>query len=158
MKNESVTLEIGGAQLTATKKELFCAWFERHFNSEPLEFYTSLGNRMPKLNEGEIYLGAVTSLDGITTHTILLPSDLEDKSWQESMDWAKSIGCDLPDRVEQSMLFKYFKSEFKERAYWSNTPHADDVSYAWCQYFNGIQDTRDKNNKLRARAVRRLVI
>jgi len=159
MKNELITLEIGEAKLTASKRELFMAWFERNITPKPLEFYTKLAGGIPKLNEGEIYVGAVTSTDGITTHTILLPGDLEDKTWNESMEWAKSLGGDLPDRVEQAMLFKYFKNEFKERAYWSNTQHAVYDSYAWCQnFYYGNQGYNDKYSKLRARAVRRLVI
>lgn len=118
----------------------------------------------PPLAEGEIYAGLIGDANGEAYHLILLPGDNDDATWQAQLEWAKSIGGDLPDRVEQALLFKHFKSEFQERIYWSNTPcepdgDEEESSWAWCQYFvSGYQYYGRKDGEFRARAVRRLVI
>lgn len=112
-----------------------------------------------QLNEGEIYAGAIIAPDGTGHHVILLPGDNDDANWQTQMDWAKSIGGDLPDRVEQAMLYKHLKEQFKKGWYWSNTQHAAYSDYAWCQNFNfGSQGDEHESIKCRARAVRRVAI
>lgn len=76
------------------------------------------------------------------------------------MDWAKEIGGDLPNRIEQAMLFAHFKDQFKPDWYWSNTTVDVYDAYAWLQDFgygshhNDLKDGYD----FRARAVRRLPI
>ena len=113
----------------------------------------------PQLNEGEIYAGAIIKPDGTGHHVILLDGDNAAASWDDAMEWAKSIGGDLPDRVEQSLLFAHLKDRFKEEWYWSNTQHAAYSGYAWCQIFDdGIQYNYGKSAELRARAVRRVEI
>ena len=75
------------------------------------------------------------------------------------MEWAKSIGGDLPDRVEQALLYKHLADQFQKNWYWSNTQHAADSVYAWSQGFHdGFQNDFYKLIKLRARAVRRVAI
>ena len=113
----------------------------------------------PPLNPGEKYVGAIINADGTGNHIILLPGDQEDAKWQTQMDWAASIGGDLPNRVEQAMLFANMKDEFQEDWYWSNTTHATDSGYAWLQFFvNGDQGYWGKASLNRARAVRRVAI
>lgn len=115
---------------------------------------------LPTLAEGETYLGAIISADGTHSHhTILLPGDHDDATWQDAIDWAKSLGGDLPNRVEQALLFATLKDQFKKDRYWSNTLYASDASYAWCQHFSyGNQNDLHFNYQCRARAVRRLPI
>jgi hypothetical protein len=75
------------------------------------------------------------------------------------MAWAKKQGGDLPDRVEQAVLFRDHSDKFKREAYWSNTQHAGGSSYAWGQGFShGYQDDWRKCYELLARAVRRVTI
>ena len=113
----------------------------------------------PELNEGEIYAGAIIQPDGTGHHIILLDGDNDDADWNAQMEWAKSIGGDLPDRVEQALLFKHLKDRFKETWYWSSTQHAANADYAWCQDVDdGVQSYGGKDDELRARAVRRLAI
>ena len=102
---------------------------------------------IPPLAEGEIYIGAIGNAQGELYHLILLPGDNDDAPWQEQLDWAKSIGGDLPNRIEQAMLFDGFKDQFKEYWYWSNkTCHFDD-GYAWFQGFGlGSQDFNRKSD------------
>ncbi|OJB11847.1 DUF1566 domain-containing protein [Burkholderia ubonensis] len=117
--------------------------------------------QLPPLAEGEVYLGGFVDANGDVTHTILLPGDHDRASWQQQMDWAKSIGGDLPTRAELVIAYEKCRDQFKPDAYWSNTPD-DDPEYsgwAWCQGFGyGYQDGIRQYYELRARAVRRLSI
>ena len=115
---------------------------------------------VPILNEGEIYLGAIICGESAHRHhTILLPGDVENKTWKQAMKWAADQGGELPNRVEQALLFAALKSEFQESAYWSNSQHAVFSDFAWCQNFgSGSQYNYNTYDKLRARAVRRLII
>ena len=121
--------------------------------AEPIKF------AQPELKEGETYAGAIITPDGTGHHIIVLPGDQDDTDWQTQMDWAKSIGGDLPDRSEAALMFKHSKSAFKKTWYWTNEQHASDSKYAWCQGFgNGLQDDYYTDYRLRARAVRRVAI
>lgn len=116
---------------------------------------------LPELNEGESYIGKVSNTNGQLHHVILLAGDNDDATWQEQMGWAKSIGGDLPTRIEHLVLLANHRDQFEFDAYWSNEPDTDpgyDDS-AWCQYFSiGDQGTRPKGVAARARAVRRILI
>ncbi|QUN56094.1 DUF1566 domain-containing protein [Burkholderia cenocepacia] len=117
--------------------------------------------QLPTLAEGEIYLGGFVDKNGDVTHTILLPGDNGRASWQEQMDWAKSIGGDLPTRVELVIAYEQHRDLFEKAAYWSNTPDDDPdyAGWAWYQHFHdGDQGTIRQDLELRARAVRRLSI
>ncbi len=111
----------------------------------------------PNLNEGEIYVGAIMNKDGSGHHIILLPGDSDSASWKEQMEWAESIGGDLPDSVEQAILYRDFSEHFQKDWYWSNQQR--EGGSAWDQYFdNGYQGWTSTNVNYRARAVRRLPI
>jgi len=115
--------------------------------------------QQPELKEGEVYLGAIINPDGTGEHSILLPGDKDDGNWQDAMDWAKQLGGDLPNRVEQVLMFDKSRGQFKKDWYWSNTTHEREAGWAWSQYFNiGHQNFTDKSSELRARAVRRVPI
>lgn len=113
-----------------------------------------------ELKEGEVYIGAIINADGTGNHIILLPDDKTLGNWQEAMDWAKDKGGDLPNRVEQALLFNQNKDLFEEDWYWANTTVEGSADWAWCQAFLiGGQLTSIKVNGLcRARAVRRVGI
>jgi len=90
---------------------------------------------------------------------VLLPGDLDDAPWEDAVSWAGKQGGVLPSRIDQLVLLHNLKDEFKPNWYWSGTPNAGDESYAWYQYFNtGFQYYHHKDDKLRARAVRRVAI
>lgn len=111
----------------------------------------------PQLNPGEKFVGVIVSADGKYRHAlILLPGEAEPANWKAQMDWAKSIGGDLPDRVESALLFATLRDEFKPEWYWTNEQHAAYSGYAWLQGFgDGVQTSTRKSNRYRARAVRR---
>ncbi|WP_334016385.1 DUF1566 domain-containing protein [Burkholderia cepacia] len=116
---------------------------------------------IPQLAEGEIYVGVVANTAGELHHVILLPGDNDDASWQAQMEWAQSIGGDLPTRIEHLFLLANQRDQFQPDAYWSNQPDTDPgySGWAWCQLFSvGYQSTSHQGYELRARAVRRLPI
>lgn len=113
-----------------------------------------------ELADGEIYAGLILNDDGTPSHhLVLLPGDHEDTTWQAAVDWAKSLGGELPSRREQSLLFANGKQPFERDWYWSGELYASEPSYAWFQDFTsgGQYDCRIYH-QCRARSVRRLPI
>ncbi len=114
-------------------------------------------SQLPALAEGEIFIGAYCGPDGRMTAFTLLPGDQDSVTWAAALEWAKSIGGDLPNRVEALLLFVHAKGLFEERAYWA-CDH-DENAWAWYQNFGyGPQYSLHKDDELRARAVRRWII
>ncbi|MDE1179450.1 DUF1566 domain-containing protein [Paraburkholderia sp.] len=112
--------------------------------------------QLPPLAEGEIYIGAIGDKNGDFHHVVLLPGDNDDATFEKQLEWAKSIGGDLPNRIEQVMLWDGFRDQFKGDYYWSNETHHRESGWAWFQVFiNGYQDYYRKDTEFRARAVRR---
>jgi hypothetical protein len=115
--------------------------------------------QLPPLTDGEIYVGCIGDAAGVLHHVILLPGDNDDATWEAQMEWAKSIGGDLPNRIEQAMLWANHRDQFQKDWYWSNEMHHSESGWAWYQLFsNGYQDGLLRYGELRARAVRRLPI
>lgn len=113
--------------------------------------------QLPPLNEGETYLCGFIDANGDVTHTILLPGDHNHATWQEQMDWAKSIGGDLPTRVELAVANEKYRSQFMPNWYWSNEESTEQPGWAWFQTFTlGYQNVTPVDTKYRARAVRRV--
>jgi hypothetical protein len=113
---------------------------------------------LPALKKGETYICAITGADGKGHHTILLSGD-EYGPWADMMAAAKKRGGDLPDRVEQAVLYRDHKDKFQNNWYWSNTQYAGNDAYAWLQGFSlGCQVCYPKGNGCRCRAVRRVPI
>lgn len=108
----------------------------------------------PHLNEGELYVGRIND-----EHIILLPGDNDDATWVKQMGWAKSIGGDLPTKIEQEMLLADFRDEFKNDWYWSRDVNPVGSGYPRIQLFClGLYNDVSKYDSHRARAVRRVNI
>jgi len=114
----------------------------------------------PSLNEGEKFVGVIISADGSRRHyLILLPGEKKGAKWQQAMEWAQSLGGELPDRVESALLFATMKAVFAPEWYWTREQLASDAGFAWGQGFHdGYQHYDHKSYEGRARAVRRLAI
>jgi len=114
----------------------------------------------PAINEGEFYAGIILGKDGAPDHhLILLPGEVEAANWDDAVKWALDAGGELPNRREQSLLYANLKDQFQRDWYWSSEQHASDSDWAWCQTFgSGYQGSTSKDDELRARAVRRLII
>ena len=69
---------------------------------------------LPELAEGEIYVGCIGDAAGNLHHVILLPGDNDDDTHEAQLEWAKSIGGDLPTRIEQAMLWANHREQFKK--------------------------------------------
>ena len=115
---------------------------------------------LPPLTVGEIYAGIALNEDGASSHhVILLDGDADEAPHQVQIDWAKSIGGELPTRQEQSLLFANCKKHFQKDWYWSSDLYEPDSGYAWFQYlYYGYQRYTLRSLSLRARAVRRVAI
>ena len=114
---------------------------------------------LPDLKAGESYAGIIIDDNGSMHHVILLAGDADKAPHREQLDWAKSIGGDLPTCQEQSLLFANCKKHFKRDWYWSSELYEPVSGYAWCQnFYLGFQNYYDLSASLRARAVRRLPV
>jgi len=112
------------------------------------------------LLHGEHYAGLIIGKDGEPSYHLILVDGAVDKvTWQQALDWAKSIKAELPTRREQALLYANLKEQFTENYYWSSETHAGYSGFAWIQDFDsGGQTYYSKATTYRARAVRRLVI
>lgn len=159
-----VTLKIGAAELRVPAEEAARAYIEK-FMLNTLIATTGATSQptapAPKIAEpfaDGIYAG-LTLHENQPMHLILLPDDVDGKTWGAAMDWA--IGNDgvLPSRVDSLVLFQNLSSQFKPNWYWTDAPYAGSGAYAWAQNFDdGRQINYHKDNEFRARAVRRLII
>ena len=112
-----------------------------------------------QLAPGERYGGAVLNETGhIQHHLVLMAARPEGKlQWQAAMDWAASVGGELPNRQEQALLYTNCKPHLQPVWHWSSETHEDDASYAWlCFFGNGGQSYYLKSYEGSAVAVRRI--
>lgn len=116
--------------------------------------------------QGGIYAGICRGRDGDADYYLIVGPEYEGTDdWSSTRKWADEISADgftdygLPFRKEQALCFANVPELFKQEAYWSCEQHASGSDSAWGQGFsNGGQYHWGKNDKLRARAVRRLKI
>jgi hypothetical protein len=108
----------------------------------------------------EVYAGLILGeKDEPDHHLFVMPGEAKGVTFQQAQKWAKEQGGDLPTRREQRVLFANAKAAFQPDWYWSGEQHAANSAYAWGQTFsNGYDDGITTHHKLRARAVRRLII
>lgn len=129
------------------------------FKSQPKHTEIEIAAVTLSLAAGEHYAGLILGEDGKPSHhLILLPGDVDEKSWSDAKSWAAEQGGELPTRREQSLLFANLKRHFELRYYWSAEEYETNDAYAWYQYFaNGRQLYGHKGgSNCRARAVRRI--
>lgn len=113
--------------------------------------------------DGGLYAGVMRGVDGAPDYLLLLGPEMpEAASWTESVEWAKSLSIaghrdySLPTRKEQRLLFTNLQDQFESESYWSGEQHAGYPINAWTQDFTYGDQIWHKDNKLRARAVRRI--
>lgn len=113
------------------------------------------------LADGESYAGISRDAEtGAWHHLVLLAARSEDHTWQGAIDWAKSVGGDLPSRMESALLYANLRDKMdQDYWHWTATPYAGDERDAWIQTFsNGSQYHNPKASYLRAVAVRRVPV
>ncbi|WP_019101463.1 hypothetical protein [Chromobacterium haemolyticum] len=111
---------------------------------------------LPELQEGEKYAGLILVDGKPSYHVVLLDGDVR-MVWEEALAWSAEQGGDLPSREEQALLYANLKSEFRPEWYWSNTQSSRYTAYGQT-FLSGHQYDDVKNDDLRARAVRRVLI
>ncbi len=111
--------------------------------------------KIPTTNESKTYIGSIGDRNGDVYHLILLPGDNDDATWEEQMEWAKSQGGDLPNRIEQAMLWANNRDLFKKDWYWSGEQHEDGGAACAYGFPGGNQCYFNTSGRLRARCVRR---
>ena len=109
--------------------------------------------------EGGRFFGLTTGKDGTHSAIVLLPDvPPSPLTWQAAMDWAVSVGGELPTRPVSAQLFALADvctEPFEKDWHWTSETHRSDASYAWSQDFlNGFQYLDPKSSEERARAVR----
>ncbi|MGK2829202.1 DUF1566 domain-containing protein [Ralstonia pseudosolanacearum] len=159
---QNVSIAIGEGRLIVPSKSLVKAWLDTQIGSAPAAACVAvprIGEVWPGHQSGGIYAGMMRGRDGGADYPlILLPGDNDDADWQTQMDWAKSVGGDLPYPEEQSMLFANLRERFKPEAYWSNKTYESNSACAWYQNFDyGDQNDLHKSVALRAVSVSRLI-
>ncbi len=111
--------------------------------------------------EGETYAGLILGKNSDPDYHLFLRPEKPEKplSWPAAMEWAKSIGYELPTRQDQSLLFANCQPEFEKAWYWSCEQYAHSDVYACMQDFKyGGQYGNHKSYEYRARAVRRVYL
>ncbi|WP_103018146.1 DUF1566 domain-containing protein [Alicycliphilus denitrificans] len=114
-----------------------------------------------ELQTGERYAGPVLDESGAIKHHLILLSARPAKRapWQAQMDWAASVGGDLPSPQEQALLFANCRDALHEAWCWSNKEYKSNTSYAWfCNFYYGGQSRHRKSYEGSAIAVRRQCI
>ena len=125
---------------------------------------STIESRFPDIDiaEGEHYAGLSRDHDtGAWHHVVLLPATTDkDLTWQQAIDWAKSVGGELPTRFESALLYANLRDKLnRDEWHWTATPFASDERFAWLQLFHdGFQDFNLKGGYYRAVAVRRVPV
>lgn len=123
-----------------------------------------IATRFPDIDiaDGEHYAGLSRDhATGAWYHLVLLPGMPEKNlKWQEAIDWAKSVGGELPTRFDSALLYANLRDKLDlDNWHWTATPYAGDERYAWMQTFHrGNQSYGRKGDVYRAVAVRRVPV
>lgn len=123
--------------------------------------YVDIGDVWPE--HGGVYAGIARGRDGSADYHLLIGPELDGDgmTWQdaarrvEALDHNGFSDWTLPSLKEQSLILANVPELLQQSWYWSCNQHHRN-EYAWYQSFiDGYQLSCIKDNKLRARAVRR---
>ena len=152
-------LQLNGINVSIGDAELARLVEKQLKGSEPVPCRTAV-SVLPGIGaqlEGGIYAG-LTIHDNQVMALVLLPGD-ESLNWKDAVAWAEKQGGELPSRIDQLVLWKNVKDQFKGEWYWSGEQYAPGGGFAWAQLFHyGYQYDCLKSSFFRARAVRRLTL
>jgi hypothetical protein len=156
-----------GITITITDEEVVRMALQR-LNDAP---FVLLESDIPRIGEewasqGGIYAGIARGRDGAPDYHLIVGPEFDGQlDWDAAGKWASALTLHghsdfaLPFRKEQALSFANVPELFKPEYYWSCEQHASYSNNAWTQSFNnGYQGNWSKDTRLRARAVRRLVI
>ena len=133
--------------------------------------FVHLESDVPRIGEqwstqGGIYAGVARGRDGAPDYHLIVGPEFDGQvDWDGADKWAAGVTVHgfsdfaMPFRKEQTLAFANVPELFKAEYYWSCEQHASYSYYAWLQDFGyGNQNNWKKDNQIRARVVRRLVI
>jgi hypothetical protein len=141
MKNpKPVTLTLSDQQIVLMARAGVQAMFDMVVRGEQIPAQLSVTLQSDSLPEiGAQWNGGICAGPSIHDNKpvglVLLPGEIEAATWGAASEWAKKQGGELPSRIDQLVLLKNLKREFKEAYYWSGEEHAGDSAYAWSQDF-----------------------
>lgn len=123
---------------------------------------TLLGRLTKTLAKGEKYRGIVLGADGLPSHhLVLMPGKFTARTGHaDALKWAESIGGDLPDRAEGSLLeAQNADGAIESGWHWLKPLRAGDPDCAWCQSIgSGGQYWSRRSFNCSAVAIRRIPI
>lgn len=103
--------------------------------------------------------GAESYVDGLANTEAMAASGSALAQWARALRIGDCDDWYIPSRLEALLAFGELQSAFQHDWYWTSTQYASIAGDAWLQSFGfGTQNFVRKDNELRARAVRRLVI
>jgi hypothetical protein len=105
---------------------------------------------------GGIFAGVTTNGGKHHCAVVLLLDWPAPTHWQAAMDWAKSVGGELPSRAVSALLFANLRDKFLPRSsHWTSEPDGSYGSCAWVTNFlDGRQYSYHTGDEVRALAVR----
>lgn len=159
MHIENVNINLGGGPIAA-------AFLASLLGSEGAERETPcapssaprIGDAWPGIDG--VYAGVSRGRDGEPDAPLILLNARPDRdmTWQEAVEWAKSLGdgARLPTRFESALLYANVQDQVdKDRVHWTGEPYSG--ADAWAQNFDDGYPYWDRHSgTLQARAVRRL--
>lgn len=152
-------LQLNGIKVSIGDAEL-ARLVEKQLKGEAPAPVRTTASSLPQIGaqwEGGVYAG-LTIHDNQPMALVLLPGD-ESLNWKDAIAWAEKHGGELPSRIDQLVLWKNVKDQFKGEWYWSSEQCAPNGVFAWSQGFgDGYQRNGRKGVNFRARSVRRLTI
>jgi hypothetical protein len=161
----SVELLIAGARVHIEAERLADLWL-RDLRHGITPIAAAAPAKIGDTWQGGIYAGISLDREGRPCHLVLARTDRGiEKNWAEAKAWASGLEHEghadwsLMNRHDGLVLFKNLRSEFDEAVHWTEDEYASLPDFAWYQNFSyGGQFYYHKYDKLRVRAVRRLVI
>jgi hypothetical protein len=160
-----------GITISISDAEVVKMALER-LNDAPIPVaFVHLESDVPRIGEkwttqGGIYAGVARGRDGAPDYHLIVGPEFDGQTdWDAAGKWAAGLTLHghsdfaLPFRKEQALSFANVPELFKAEYYWSCEQHASGSDTAWGQGFSsGNQDRWGKDDPIRARVVRRLVI
>lgn len=105
----------------------------RVLNSEP----DDTPDNMPALGVDEIYVAKMVQPEVLPYHLILIKNQSGPGTWQDLMDWAKSLNADLPTTFESLVVYTNLKALLKVEWYWTHQLGNQFLGYQHAWKING---------------------
>jgi hypothetical protein len=140
-----LTLNLGEAEVRVPREAAVLAYLEHlvdqrrtldlsNIPGARIAFQRDCAHEVGEQTKDGLYAG-LSIHDNRAVELYLLPRESDELAWKDAIKWAEEQGGQLPSRMDQLVLLKNMKAEFKEECYWSGEQHADE-RWAWYQDFD----------------------